>query len=118
MQKNLSGRKPQANITLDPLGIKKLTNHASMMRSISVTGKKEHLIRVEATGLKLVVYDPKYEEVCYLGILDPSFFKEMDVKQDVTLRIASIRTLHRSLKFLYKYVSFLDPPAPILRIVH
>lgn len=91
-------------LRLNILAIKKLMNHMKMMYTLEKS--KDLLMRITKTNVKLVVYDNKFSEICYLGILDKKFFDVYEFRDIVTVRLEDVKVFMKLLKINFKNVSF------------
>jgi len=90
------------SFSLDCQGMLKFKNHIKMMKS---TGrKKEYLLRFEKTGLKIVVFDKIFKEVCYLAVLESQFFKNYSCSKETTLKIHNLPILYSIFKMAFSKV--------------
>jgi hypothetical protein len=90
-------------LRLNILAIKKLMNHMKMMYTLEKS--KDLLMRITKTNVKLVVYDNKFSEICYLGILDKKFFDIYEFRDIVTVRLEDVKVFMKLLKINFKNVS-------------
>lgn len=90
-------------LRLNILAIKKLMNHMKMM--FTMEKSKDLLMRITRKNVKLVVYDNKFSEICYLGILDKKFFDIYEFRDIITLRLEEVKVFMKLLKINFRNVS-------------
>lgn len=100
--KQMTTEKPLLRLNI--LAIKKLMNHMKMM--FTMEKSKDLLMRITKKNVKLVVYDNKFSEICYLGILDKKFFDIYEFRDIITLRLEEVKVFMKLLKINFRNVSF------------